>query len=96
MWVNLSLEQVQTCRGDFNNEEGQQCTLVKTHSHDKTSVSVPQHGQRVHAHLQPHLHDAPDRSLVGMSAVPSAHASRLPVKLVGSDQRVTGACFLFI
>ena len=42
--------------------------------------SVPEHGERVHANIQPNLHDALGRPLVGLSPIPGAHAPRLSLK----------------
>ena len=40
--------------------------------------SVPEHGERVHANIQPDLHDAAGGPLVRVSAVPGAHAAGVP------------------
>jgi hypothetical protein len=45
---------------------------------------------RVHAHLQPDLHDASDWPLVGLPPVPRPHAPGLPLQLVGGHQRTSG------
>ena len=45
---------------------------------------------RLHADLQLDLHDAFDRALVGLSPVSRAHASRIPIQLVGGHQRASG------
>lgn len=47
--------------------------------------AVPQHGFSVHAHLQPHLHDAPDRPLVRLPSVPRPNASGFSFQLLGGD-----------
>lgn len=52
--------------------------------------AVPQHGFSVHAHLQPHIHDAPDRTLVRLPSVPRPNASGLSFQLLGGNQRATG------
>ena len=42
--------------------------------------SVPEHGERVHANIQPNLHDALGRPLVGLSPIPGADASGISIK----------------
>ena len=42
------------------------------------SISVSEHGVRVHANIQPDLHDAAGGPLVWVSAVPGAHAAGVP------------------
>ena len=47
-------------------------------------------GERRHAHLQPHQHDAAPLPLGWLPAVPGAHASGLPTQLLGLHQRHGG------
>ena len=54
-------------------------------------VSVSERGGDVHAHLQPHLHDAAHRSLERLSPVPRPHAPELPLKHMGRHQRTAGS-----
>ena len=42
--------------------------------------SVPEHGERVHANIQPNLHDALGRPLVGLSPIPGADAAGISIK----------------
>ena len=42
--------------------------------------SVPEHGERVHANIQPNLHDALGRPLVRLSPIPGADAPGVSVK----------------
>ena len=42
--------------------------------------SVPEHGERVHAHIQPNLHDALGRPLVRLPPIPGAHAPRISIE----------------
>ena len=42
--------------------------------------SVPEHGERVHANIQPNLHDALGRPLVGLSPIPGADAPGISIK----------------
>lgn len=44
---------------------------------------VPERGWDVHAHLQPHLHDASDWSLERVSPVSRSNAARLSAQYVG-------------
>ena len=53
-------------------------------------MSVSERGRNVHAHLQPHLHDAVDRSLERLPSVPHSDAARLSVQHVGRHQRAAG------
>ena len=48
-----------------------------------SSLSVPEHGERVHADIQPYLHDAARRALVRLPAVSCTHAARVPKKQLG-------------
>ena len=48
--------------------------------------SVPEHGECVHANIQPNLHDAVGGSLVGVPPVPGAHAPGLPHQQLGLHQ----------
>lgn len=41
------------------------------------SNTVPEHGQRLHAHLQPNLHDVADRPLVRLLTISRADATRI-------------------
>ena len=42
--------------------------------------SVPEHGECVHANIQPNLHDALGRPLVGLSPIPGADAPGISIK----------------
>ena len=42
--------------------------------------SVPEHGECVHANIQPNLHDALGRPLVGLSPIPGADATGISIK----------------
>ena len=53
-------------------------------------VSVHQLPRRLHADLQPDLHDAPHRPLVGLPPVPGAHAAGLPAGLMGHHRGAPG------
>jgi hypothetical protein len=46
-------------------------------------ISVPQHGERLHADLQSDLHDAVGGPLVGLPPVPCAHVAGLPRQQLG-------------
>ena len=48
--------------------------------------AVTQLNWRVHADLQPDLHDAAGGPLVGLPPVPGAHAAGLPARLLGRHQ----------
>lgn len=48
--------------------------------------AVPEHGIRVHADIQPDLHDAAHRPLVRLPAVPRPYAARFSTQLLGSNK----------
>lgn len=55
-------------------------------TNDDFIFTVPKHGLGVHADIQLDLHDATDRALVRLSAVPCSYAARFPAKLLGSNK----------
>ena len=54
------------------------------------SSIVSQYGQRVYAHLQPHLHDAAHWALVRLPPVPRSDAPGFPSQFLGGHQRTPG------
>jgi len=52
--------------------------------------SVSERGRDVHAHLQPHLHDAVDRALERLSPVSHPHAAGVSAQHMGRNQRAAG------
>jgi len=53
-------------------------------------VIVSERCRNVHADIQPHLHDAVDRTLERLFAVPYSDAARISVQHVGRHQRAAG------
>ena len=49
-------------------------------------LSVLEHGQCVHANIQPNLHDAVGGPLVGVPPIPGAHAPGIPEQQLGHHQ----------
>ena len=52
--------------------------------------AVPQHGLGLHEDFQPYFDDVAHRALVRMSSVAGTYATRLPPKILGFHQRITG------
>jgi hypothetical protein len=52
--------------------------------------TVCPHGARFHSNLQPHLYDDPGGSLVCLPDVFGAYAQPIPLRLLGSYQRIAG------
>ena len=55
-------------------------------------ISVVEFNRSVHENIQSYLYDATHRTLVWMSAILSADASRLSQRLLGFHQRTEGRC----